>query len=62
MGTRKKAKLDKQGNPVKDKQGNPVYQPERPTDGWWNKEAILHWHSDFPADGFISKQIPTVNG
>ena len=40
----------------------PFIKPERLTDGWWNKVAILHWHSDFQADGFTSKQIPTVNG
>ncbi len=30
-------------------------QPEKLMDGWLNKEAILHWHSDSPEDGFISK-------
>ena len=62
-GHEKVAKLDKQGNPVKDKQGNPVYPvPERSTDGSWNKEAILHWRSGSPVDGSISKQIPTISG
>lgn len=60
--TRKVARLDKQGNPVKDKMGNLYIRQENPTDGWLNREDTRHWHSDFPEDCFISKQTPTVNG
>lgn len=62
VGHEKKAKLDKQGNPVKDKHGNPVYTAGKLMDGWLNKGAILHWHSDSPEGGFISKQTLTVDG
>ena len=60
---KKVARLDKQGNPVKDKMENLYIRAENPTDGWLNREDTRHWHSRiFRRTVLYQKQTPTVNG